>query len=259
MRKLTLNEFKEKSNHVHNFKYNYDKSIYINAITKIEIICYLHGSFFQNPNDHISDRNGCPKCKSEKIGNLKRKSIDILIKSFNKIHNFKYNYDKIEYKNNQSKIIITCHDHGDFQQSAGKHLLGQGCPICHNYFSSGELKVKEYLDSLQIKYEQQKWFAELKGDFRVLKFDFYIPDENYIIEYDGEFHFNYKKIFGYRYMDEDEALEKFLKIKEYDVIKDNFCRKNNIQLLRIPYNIYSYKRISQTIGEFLDRHGFFNG
>jgi hypothetical protein len=57
-------DFIIKSNIIHNNKYSYDKSIYINSHHKIEIICKIHGSFLQTPNKHLSNR-GCKKCGYE--------------------------------------------------------------------------------------------------------------------------------------------------------------------------------------------------
>lgn len=44
-KKQTLEEFIKKSNIAHNFKYNYDKSIYINKQTKVIVTCPEHGDF----------------------------------------------------------------------------------------------------------------------------------------------------------------------------------------------------------------------
>jgi len=57
-----------------------------------------------------------------------------------------------------------------------------------------------------------------------LPFDFYLPEKNICIEYDGEQHF--RNIFS------DKS---FKETKINDNIKDEFCIKNNIFLIRIPY------------------------
>jgi len=60
------NSFKQKANKLHNFKYNYDKTIYVNSKTKIEILCKsCKTSFWQTPNNHLRGR-GCPKCASNR-------------------------------------------------------------------------------------------------------------------------------------------------------------------------------------------------
>lgn len=81
------NSFIDKSNLIHNFKYNYDKVIYINSQTKVCIICPKHGEFLQTPNDH-SQGHGCAKCvkldKKEYISiNTNVDLKDLIISDFN--------------------------------------------------------------------------------------------------------------------------------------------------------------------------------
>ena len=45
-------------------------------------------------------------------------------------HGDAYCYDKTVYTNSRNKVIITCHEHGDFEQKANNHLNGQTCPEC---------------------------------------------------------------------------------------------------------------------------------
>ena len=103
-----LNNYKE----IHNNKYDYSKVQYINSLTKIEIICPIHGTFFQKAIYH--KRHGCPKC-----GNVYRKNTTDFISEAKLIHNGKYGYDKSLYINNQTKLIITCDKHGEFLQTPG--------------------------------------------------------------------------------------------------------------------------------------------
>ena len=64
-KKMTLEEFIEKANKIHQYEYDYSKSVYIDCDTKIEIICSKHGSFWQKPNAHLQGTK-CPKCNSSK-------------------------------------------------------------------------------------------------------------------------------------------------------------------------------------------------
>lgn len=64
---LTKKEFIEKANKIHNFKYDYSESTYINNKTKLIIICSDHGEFNQSPNSHLN-KQGCPLCKNNKTG-----------------------------------------------------------------------------------------------------------------------------------------------------------------------------------------------
>ena len=137
MRRLTTEEFIQRAREVHGNKYDYSKSQYVNAKTKINIICPKHGEFLQSADCHLNRGHGCPKCKAEKSSMKNRKSIkDFVIEARNKHNNF-YTYNKAEYINNKIPLIITCPIHGDFSQSPNNHLQGKGCPEC------AKLKIRE--------------------------------------------------------------------------------------------------------------------
>ena len=113
----------EKYQSIHNSKYTYEKTQYIDANTKICVTCPEHGNFYILPFNHLNGQ-GCPKCKGR---NLTQQEI---IENFKKVHDRKYDYSKVEYKKSKEKVCITCSIHGDFYQTPQKHLLGQGCPKC---------------------------------------------------------------------------------------------------------------------------------
>lgn len=69
-KKQTLEEFIKKSNIAHNFKYNYDKSIYINKQTKVIVICPEHGDFEVTPGAHYILKSGCPECAEKQAINI---------------------------------------------------------------------------------------------------------------------------------------------------------------------------------------------
>ena len=127
--KKTTEQFIEDAKQIHGEKYDYSKVEYVNAKTKVCIICPIHGEFFQTPTHHLSGY-GCPKCRYIKSGNKKRKNKEQFIEESRKIHGNKYNYSKIEYRRLDEKICIICPEHGEFWQLPGNHLKGHGCPIC---------------------------------------------------------------------------------------------------------------------------------
>lgn len=104
------------------------------------------------------------------------------------------------------------------------------CHACRNSqckWSCGEQCVKQWLDKHHINYEMQKSFNDLWGEKKKLRFDFYLTDNEHLreglIEFDGAFHY------------QEQLLKINKKQKEYDNKKNNYCRVNNIPLLRIPY------------------------
>lgn len=96
--------------------------------------------------------------------------------------------------------------------------------------SCGEQKIQEILYSLDITYEKEKVFQNCinpKTNY-LLRFDFYLPDYNCYIEYDGVQHFKYSNN-GWN------NKKHFEKVKYRDSIKNQYCQNNNIKLIRIPY------------------------
>lgn len=124
MKRLTTNEFIEKAKNVHGDKYDYSKVEYKNAITKVCIICPKHGEFWQTPAEHLSGY-GCKYC-----GGTNKLTIEQFIDKARKIHGDKYDYSKVEYINNKTKVCIICPKHGEFWQAPNYHLSGQGCKKC---------------------------------------------------------------------------------------------------------------------------------
>jgi len=132
----------------------------------------------------------------------------------------------VEFQSIKDKVQIICPKHGVFLQTPFSHYQGegQGCPKCR--CSKGEKKIMEYLSRNGVIYEYQKKFDGLRNK-NPLPFDFYIPDSNICIEYDGQQHFEPIDAFG--------GLESFNKLKDNDAKKDEFCEIRGIELIRISY------------------------
>ena len=77
--------FVEKAKIIHNDRYDYSKVQYVNAHTKVCIICPEHGEFWQTPNNHLNG-NGCPLCKNRKIGNVLRDTVEDFIEKSNELN-----------------------------------------------------------------------------------------------------------------------------------------------------------------------------
>jgi hypothetical protein len=121
------NNFISKAIKIHGDKYDYSKVNYINAKTKINIICKIHGEFQQNPSNHLRKHN-CQKCAK----NFKLDTLGFIEKA-KEIHKDTYDYSKVNYINADAKIIIICKIHGEFKQQPDFHLNRKcGCPKCSN-------------------------------------------------------------------------------------------------------------------------------
>ena len=128
-RKTTINKFIEKAISVHGDKYDYSKVDYINSHTKIIIICKKHGEFQQIPCSHLSNRS-CPKCGIITSVNKRKTPTNEFIEKAILVHGDKYDYSKVDYINSNTKVIIICKEHGEFEQMINNHLNGFGCSKC---------------------------------------------------------------------------------------------------------------------------------
>jgi ssDNA-binding Zn-finger/Zn-ribbon topoisomerase 1 len=127
--RLTIDEFIERSNVLHNNFYDYEKVVYVNNRTDIIIICPKHGDFKQTPNIHL-DGKGCNECGRLRTVEKQRKPQEQFIEEANLVHGGIYKYDNVDYKGAFEYVSITCKIHGDFRQTPGSHLSGSGCNDC---------------------------------------------------------------------------------------------------------------------------------
>lgn len=120
---------------VHNNKYDYSKSVYIQAETNMLITCPIHGDFYQLPTSHINGK-GCNKCGDISMAQKHAYTTEEFINKSKQIHGNKYDYSKVHYISNKYKVIIGCPIHGDFLQSPDKHLSGCGCRKCADVYTA---------------------------------------------------------------------------------------------------------------------------
>lgn len=150
-----------------------------------------------------------------------------------KIHGNHYSYEKVNYINCMKKIIITCKIHGDFLINPNNHLSGRGCPKCCLFVSRGEVAIMEWFKENKINYIHQHKFNDCINPITnyKLKYDFYIPAKDILIEYDGEQHTRIGAKVRNHILTENEIKN----IQYRDTIKTNYALLNNIKLIRIPY------------------------
>lgn len=221
-------QFIKKAQEVHGDEnYDYSQTKYINNKTKVKIICSVHGIFETTPRDFLLNKSRCPECGKENSAKKRASNTNLFIKKAREIHGNKYDYSLVDYKNNHEKIKIICPIHGVFEQSPNSHLGGNGCIKCKN--SKGEEKINSFLVSKNVFFEKEKTFKNLK-DERKLRYDFYIPSKNLLIEYQGSQHF--KNVFG-------SKRKIWLKQKHHDWLKRKYAKDNGYKLLTIPYWDYN--------------------
>ncbi|QJT71118.1 hypothetical protein GR11A_00081 [Vibrio phage vB_VcorM_GR11A] len=128
--------FIEKSTLKHGNKYDYSKVEYVNARTKVTIVCPKHGDFEQQPYSHQMGC-GCPNCANATRNKHLRLTQDQVINQFREKHGCRYDYSKVDYINIDTKVTILCKKHGPFEQTPYEHRGGQGCPNCNSPLTLG--------------------------------------------------------------------------------------------------------------------------
>jgi endogenous inhibitor of DNA gyrase (YacG/DUF329 family) len=184
-KKMSTIEFIEKARKKYGDKYDYSKTD-LDARDdngKVIITCPIHGDFKQNPSRHLCDR-GCPECGKERMSTSQRNDCETFIGKAKGLYGTKYDYSKVEYKNNKSKVCIICPKHGEFFMTPNAHLRGQGCPKCGRELAKKKtLKDKDYflkraneIHNDKYTYENFKYInyhtpsyvtCPIHGDFRV--------------------------------------------------------------------------------------------
>lgn len=123
----TTEQFIADARMIHGDKYDYSNVDYVNSKTKVLIVCPTHGEFWQTPDKHLNGKEGCPMCNKS----FKSNREDFIAKA-KKIHGDKYDYSKVEYINNSTKVCVICPKHGDFFITPNNHLRGKGCRLCRD-------------------------------------------------------------------------------------------------------------------------------
>lgn len=174
----------------------------------------------QTPNNHINCKQGCPKCSHPSYS----KSTEEFISQAQNVHKNSYDYSKTAYVDSLAPVIIICSKHGEFSQLPNNHLKGCGCPKCNE--SKGEKAIREYLESINLSYVSQ--YKITLSNNKLAYVDFYIPDKNIFIEYNGIQHYTPVKHFG--------GSIRYAKQQERDDFVRDYCKIKSITLIEIPYN-----------------------
>ena len=112
----------------HGDKYDYSDVTYKNMHSPVAIKCKIHGTFYQTPHNHLKG-TGCPECSKKRVADKNRMTVEEFIRRAREVHGDKYDYSKVEYKNNRTKVCIICPIHGEFWQTPYDHMK-YGCKQC---------------------------------------------------------------------------------------------------------------------------------
>lgn len=174
----------------------------------------------------------CPVCAARERALSRRKSHKQFVEEMKQINP---NIEILsEYTTNDCKVSCRCLIDNHIWETKPHILLGRhGCPKCNS--SRGENRIEKNLIELGIEYMTQYSFNDCKYVY-ALRYDFYLPQYNTCIEYDGIQHYR-PTDFGSG--DKDKIQEEFRQTIERDNIKTQYCIDNNIKLIRIPYTEFN--------------------
>lgn len=235
----SLEIFIKKAKEIHGEKYDYSHANYINSSSNLTIICSIHGPFPQTPAHHIHSNQGCPSCANRDMTTEK------FIERAKEKHKNKYDYSTSVYKTARGFIDINCLVHGIYPQRAWNHLNGNGCPLCVDAMNSrGVRRIEAWLQKNDILFEREKTFPDLvssKKGKKSLRFDFYIPGLEVLIEFDGQQHFEANDHWG--------GEKAFLELIANDKKKNEWVKNKKYILTRISY--LEEERIEDILAAYL--------
>ena len=210
---------------------------YVNNSTKIKHKCRYDHIYCQKPNDHLRGI-GCPICgKKKTLKNCKGKNRKKTSQEYYKECKEKgYDLPLEDYRNNRTKIKHICNKCGNiYYQRPFDHLRNIGCSYCNE--SHGERFIGNYLDTHNIKYIPQKKFKDLK-DKNYLSYDFYLPEYNTLIEYQGQQHYEPIKFNG-------KNNSNFEKQQLHDKLKREYAKNNGYKLLELKYTLDTQELVNK--------------
>jgi len=192
---------------------------YKNSCTKIECRCKICGRVWHTTPNSLLNGRSCARC----AGTLK-KTHEEFVMQMKERHPSVVVLDK--YQNNRVKLRCKCLRCGEVFLGIPHAMVDSlhGCPHCIS--SKGEKVIRSWLTHRGIQYYSEHCFKDCR-DKNPLPFDFYIPKYNTVIEYDGAQHFAPNEFFG--------GKAAFETTRRHDRLKDEYCSKYNIRLIRIPH------------------------
>lgn len=253
-RKTSDNNLEERRLHLYTQTLEVCKDKNLKLITPIENIKNAEDRVLYNCPKHGNNEtkiytlflgHGCPKCQYDDA-RLTPIEVEKRIGDYGAELINKEDYVDTTTKN----LKIKCRECGEIFTTSYNSFVcsngGQYCPDCSKYESHGEKVIRMFLEENDIEYIPQYRFVDCK-DINTLPFDFYLPIKNKAIEFDGKQHYEPTK--WKNTMEEESVIKNFEKTKIHDNIKDQYCKNNNIDLLRIPY--WEFNNIHNLLSDFI--------
>lgn len=264
----SLQKIIEKSREMYNGKYKIldtDPSIYKRyRTTNIHVYCTIHDyTFITHPHLHFQNKyGGCPLCGIEATASAARDEMDVVNLKLEKLYNGRYEAGFTSYTDKHKKYDFIDTKTGEvINMCLASALRGSLKPGGVNK-SSGESLVCDVLDKMNIKYDfnvsllNGDALLSLTGKIRP-DFQFSYSQKNYIIEYNGEQHYQYISYFWERcgkYLTEKDKKQAYMDHLDRDERLRQYCKEKGIIYIEIPYTYHSFDKIFETLDEILNHN-----
>lgn len=235
-RRKSLADFIVEAKAVHGDTYDYRDFEYKAYHTPGIIICSNpnHKPTSITPAHHLAGQ-GCSECGEEARDKWRRSSghdTESWIAKARELHGDRYDYSQAEYTGFDCAITIICDEHGPFVlEPAHQHIETErrrGCGECASRESVHSIAIGNWLTEKKYKFIKE-WSHPDCMDVKVLRFDYYLPEFNACIEYDGDQHFR----LGPWGHDDKDIQYRFIMGRRRDAIKSLWCIDNGVRLIRI--------------------------
>jgi hypothetical protein len=235
-RKLTRDVFIRRAVEIHRGRYDYAKvpaEFHDGISTRIQVNCSTHGEFSTQINWHLLDKAGCAKCAKNAPMTQER----FLVRAQEK-HGDSYDYSHLAVTSVSENITLECTKHGPFSLTVKRHIdTGTGCKMCTPP-SRGEERIVRLLDSLGQMYKREHKFADCINPLtgRLLRYDFWLPEHNLLIEFHGKQHYIISNFSTTRTPEKQREAEiQFAASIARDEVKKKYADLRGYRLLVIKY------------------------
>lgn len=233
----TNNKFKQEIYDLVGDEYTFLDS-YVNNRTKIRIKHNKCGNVYKVTPGNFIHGNRCPYCSitgRKTDAEFKQEVFALVGDDYTFLDAYVNSCTKLRVKHNKCGHI--------YKVEPNSFIHGSRCPYCNS--PKGETIISRILDTFNINYEYQKTFDDLK-DVQPLSYDFYVPNQDILIEYQGRQHYESVDIFG--------GERQFKVRQKHDKMKSDYAKANGYNLIAIPYTEDTFLKIKK----YLIKHGLSN-
>lgn len=222
----TKESFIARSIEIYGDEFDYSEVDYVGYNSKVKITCKQGHSFYRSPKIHLNKHSGCPFCSATAAAYRMSDGRTLFIKKAKKKYGDRYDYSKVEYVDNATKVCIVCPEHGEFWQTPAEHLSkrAHGCPMCHklNVRKVVGVGINDVVGSVLGEEYYKAWIRMLRRAYSPKCHKYQPAYTNVTVSEDWHYLSNFKKWFEENYV-EGYALDKDLLSRGAKVYSAETC------------------------------------